>query len=366
MASKRLKKKHSKQLKSCPLCGDLLPAGSSEYVIGKTGRAVCLRCLKVSRTILELPEIEHKSPRSTSVMSPQSMIEELNKSIVGQENAKQAVSVLLWKQMLRAQGVNVPKSGLLLYGPTGCGKTALVREAARIADIPFLAADATTLTEAGYRGRDAQDIIVDLVERHGLDRAKYAVIFLDEVDKLAADRQNEHRASYSRGTQHSLLKLIEGTEVRADGTMFSTENIVFVYGGAFTALREERSLNRVHRSIGFERTVSYERTLNQELVPNDFIRYGMEAELMGRIGRCVPLHPLATDDLRRILTASNLSVYRQYQRFFESYGQPLEMSESEIETLIGKALDRGMGARGLNALVEEWVEPKLLQLTKGA
>ena len=362
MAGKRFRKKRNKEWKLCPLCGEPLPQGSDERVVGKTGRAVCANCLQVSKRILDMPRKTPHKAEGCALVTPQEMIQKLDRAIIGQEQAKRAVALAMWKQQLRVNGEPLPNTGLLLYGPTGCGKTALIREAARIAGLPFLSFDATTLSEAGYRGRDAKDMVVDLVEQCGADRARHGVIFLDEVDKLAALRGNEYRAVYSRGTQHSLLKLIEGATVRVNGHPFSTENILFLFGGAFSGLRKHEGSQNL---IGFERVV-FEPEEAPELTVDDFVGYGMEPELMGRIGRCVPLRALGAEELRRILLESELSVFRSYQKLFHSHGIPLELDDGEIDELVAKALRRHTGARGLNAMVEEWLEPKLLQLSEGA
>jgi len=365
MASKRLKKKHAKEWLLCPLCGRKLPQDVSLRVVGQTGRAVCSDCLTVSKYILNAPRPHPKAEADPGhILIPKEIMEQLDRAIIGQEEAKRAVAIAFWKQQLRARGVEIPAGNLLLYGPTGCGKTALVREAARIVGIPFLTFDATTLTEAGYRGRSANDMVIDLTERCGREKAAYGVIFVDEIDKLAATADNIHRASYNRGTQHSLLKLIEGSDITVDGEAFSTAGILFCFGGAFSGLRKELEEVTSKRSIGFEREeVSVHPT--QERITNDaFIRYGMEPEVMGRIGRCVPLKGLTADDLRRILLQSELSVYRQYQAFFRQQGTKLELDGTRLDDLIQKAMEMNTGARGLNSLVEEWVEPYLLRLSE--
>ena len=287
--------------------------------------------------------------------TPRQLITQLDRSIIGQDQAKRAVSIALWKQMLRVKGVDLPNPGLLLYGPTGCGKTALAREAAKAAGLPFIVYDSTTLTEAGYKGNSAEDIIKTLKNSYpGQDISK-AVIFLDEIDKLAA-KGNETRQQYNRGTQHSLLKLIEGTDVEG----ISTQHMLFLFSGAFTGIGTKE---KICRAIGFNRLEESSEMCN-EIHPSDFISYGMEPELMGRICRCVPLSPLTEEDLRRILLESNLSHFRKYQTFFQSHNREFLFSEEDQNTLIQETLSRGLGARGLNALVEEWAEEKLIELSE--
>lgn len=358
MANKRQKKKQFKAIGSCALCGRPLPRERDQRVVGNTGRGVCAECLFVARRITVSPTEKKAKPTTEEILTPQMLMERLDKAIIGQERAKRAVVVSLWKQQLRAKGYDIPNPGLLLFGPTGCGKTALAREAAKAAGLPFVVCDATTLSETGYKGKSATDIIEDLKSRYDGD-VSCAVVYLDEIDKLSA-RGNETRKEYSRGTQHSLLKLVEGTEV--DG--ISTERMLFLFSGAFTAIKTRQD-RRTCRAIGFDREeIVAEEESEREPIPADFIAYGMEAELMGRISRCVPVRPLTEDDLRRILRESNLSHFRKYQMFFQSRGAKLELDEEAQEHLIRKTLEQGLGARGLNALLEEWVEPKLLELAE--
>jgi len=301
------------------------------------------------------------------ILTPQEIMEELDKCIIGQEKAKRAVSIALWKQQLRANGEDVPRTNLLLYGPTGCGKTALVQEAAKIVGLPYIAYDATTLSEAGYRGNDAQDMITTLQSRHGdHPKLKYGIVFLDEVDKLAG-HGSEVRNAYNRGTQHTLLKLIEGMDITTDKGVVSTRDLLFIFGGAFTGIRKQKEKSLPHISpIGFVREQG-EQVLHDDLTvtTEDFVRYGMEAELMGRVGQQIPLEALGADDLKKILLDSRLSLYRQYQRFFLQHGVQLEFTSAKVDELVNQALALGTGARALNALVEESVEPLLLHLAAG-
>ena len=345
---------------SCELCGKPVDLALHNYVSGATGKAVCGTCLKVSQTILPSVEQVSVADNGNSILTPQQIMAELDKSIIGQTRAKRAVAVALWKQQLRANGdSSVPRTNLLLYGPTGCGKTALIREAARIAGLPFLNFDATTLTEAGYRGRDALDIVQDLEDRFGEHpHLVHSVVFLDEIDKLAA-KGSEIRTQYSRGTQHSLLKLVEGTEAGH----LSTNSMLFIFSGSFTGLAARKNEPQT-RPIGFEKATSATGNTAPEISVSDFVQFGMEPELMGRVGQYVPLEPLSAEDLECILLESELSLYRQYQRFFLAHGIRFEFSGKRIRELVQGALARGTGARGLNNLVEEAVEPVLLRLAE--
>ena len=196
MSNKRQKKKAAR-LNNCALCGRTLPKERGRRVVGRTGLGVCDKCLRVGLKLTEPLKNAPEWMESGNVLTPQQLMERLDRAIIGQERAKRAVSVALWKQQLRAKGCDIPNPGLLLYGPTGCGKTALVREAANAANLPFIIYDATTLTETGYKGNNVVDIIKDLKSRGDGD-IRHAVVYLDEIDKLAG-RGNESRREYSRG-----------------------------------------------------------------------------------------------------------------------------------------------------------------------
>lgn len=366
-------KKKKRQLlgpQQCALCGKRMNSTDPGCIVGATGSLVCAGCLHISKKILEaskenMPDtLEH----TTSILTPQEIVDELDRSIIGQENAKRAVAVALWKQQLRAEGdSNVPRTNLLLYGPTGCGKTALVQEAAKIVGLPFIVYDATTLTEAGYRGNDAQDIVAKLLSLYEAHpKLNYGIILLDEVDKLAA-QGSEARTAYNRGTQYSLLKILEGIDVSTDKGTFSTKNMLFIFGGAFSGIREmNRQTHIPPNPIGFMReNVRFEQNDVPVVSMESFIQYGMDPELMGRVGQQVALEALHAEELKKILLDSQISLYRQYQRFFLQHGVELEFTSARIEELVEQAMVLGTGARALNMLVEVAVEPLLFHLAAG-
>ena len=291
--------------------------------------------------------------------TPQYIVQELDKAIIGQEQAKSAVALAIWKQRLRANGdTTVPRTNLLLYGPGGCGKTAIIREAARIAGLPFLTVDATGITETGYRGKNAADIVADLLagfREHPYVR--HAAVFIDEVDKTSA-HGSDWRQAYCQGTQHALLKLVEGLEITAEGMTINTADLLFLFGGAFGRMWEEQ---RRAAPIGFVRNESPRPTVTR-CTAEDFCAYGMERELMGRIGRFVPVEQLTTEQMKRILTESSLSAFVKYKKFFRAHKIRLKLPDELVEQLAREAVTQGTGARGLDGAVEALVQPLLYAL----
>lgn len=354
------KKKQSPPVPRCALCKGAINLPDNNYVVGTTGKMVCRDCLQTSFYLLEAPDT---SPEvSASALTPQRIIQELDKAIIGQEKAKEAVALAVWKQLLRANGdTTVPRTNLLLYGPSGCGKTAIIREAAKIAGLPFLTVDATGITETGYRGKNAADIITDLLagfKEH--PHVRHAIIFIDEVDKLTA-YGGDWRQAYCQGTQHALLKLVEGLEVTADNMSINTADLLFLFGGAFGRMLDEQ---RFANSIGFvwdepSRPAALQRTAE------DFCVYGMERELMGRIGRFVPVEQLTAEELKRILTESNLSAFVRYKKFFRAHKVRLKLPDELVAQLAHEAVAQGTGARGLDGAVESLVQPLLYALAEG-
>ena len=356
------KKKQSPPVPRCALCKGFINILDNDYVVGSTGRMVCRGCLEMSFHILEASKGTEKENVSAPSITPQYIVQEVDKAIIGQEQAKSAVALAVWKQMLRANGDNfVPRTNLLLYGPSGCGKTAIIREAARIAGLPFLAVDATGITETGYRGKNAADIVTDLLTGFkGHPHVRHAIIFIDEVDKLSAHGA-DWRQAYCQGTQHALLKLVEGMEVTVDGMTINTTDLLFLFGGAFGRMREER---KCAAPIGFVRSEPSCPSVTQHTA-EDFCAYGMERELMGRIVRFVPVEQLTTEQMKRILTESSLSAFVKYKKFFRAHKVRLKLPDELVEQLACESVAQGTGARGLDGAVEALVQPLLYALAEG-
>ena len=356
------KKKQSPPVPRCALCKGFINILDNDYVVGSTGRMVCRGCLEMSFHILEASKETEKENVSAPSITPQYIVQEVNKAIIGQEQAKSAVALAVWKQMLRANGDNfVPRTNLLLYGPSGCGKTAIIREAARIAGLPFLAVDATGITETDYRGKNAADIVTDLLTGFkGHPHVRHAIIFIDEVDKLSAHGA-DWRQAYCQGTQHALLKLVEGMEVTVDGMTINTTDLLVLFGGAFARMREER---KCAAPIVFVRSEPSCPSVTQHTA-EDFCAYGMERELMGRIGRFVPVEQLTTEQMKRILTESSLSAFVKYKKFFRAHKVRLKLPDELVEQLACESVAQGTGARGLDGAVEALVQPLLYALAEG-
>lgn len=356
------KKKQSPPVPRCALCKGFINILDNDYVVGSTGRMVCRGCLEMSFHILEASKETEKEGVSAPSITPQYIVQEVNKAIIGQKQAKSAVALAVWKQMLRANGDNaVPRTNLLLYGPSGCGKTAIIREAARIAGLPFLAVDATGINETGYRGKNAADIVTDLLTGFkGHPHVRHAIIFIDEVDKLSAHGA-DWRQAYCQGTQHALLKLVEGMEVTVDGMTINSTDLLFLFGGAFGRMQEAR---KCAAPIGFVRSKPFCPSVTQHTA-EDFCAYGMERELMGRIGRFVPVEQLTTEQMKRILTESSLSAFVKYKKFFRAHKVRLKLPDELVEQLACESVAQGTGARGLDGAVEALVQPLLYALAEG-
>lgn len=357
MASKRIQKKRWKQAGGvllCTMCGKPLWPDRRNFVTGRYG-AVCHSCLQLSCRLERLGQTEQHVRHSSGVVLPQELIRKLDRTVAGQTDAKQAVAIAVWKQQLRAAGEkDVPVGHVLLYGPSGCGKTMLAQRASSLVDLPCCLFDATTLSETGYRGRDAMDILKDYIAAsEGHKNREWGVVILDEVDKLAA-RGGDSRQAYCRGTQHSLLKLLEG--VTCEG--IDSANLLFLLCGAFHGLYDQK----VATPIGFYREREEDSCV---ITPESFVEFGMERELMGRVPGLAKIHPMTVDDLVHILLNKQNSVYETYRKFFAVRGVALKLSEQAARDIAHRALARGTGARALQAEMDEVMEPMVLKLASG-
>jgi ATP-dependent Clp protease ATP-binding subunit ClpX len=294
------------------------------------------------------------------IKSPRQIYDELSRYMIGQEAAKKAVSVALFGHYQRISGKGAPtKSNILLYGPTGCGKTYLAELAAQLLDVPFIVVDATQYTETGYTGKDIEDMFKVLYKAAGRDEKKAArgIIFVDELDKLAGldeSASRQQRDVSGQGVQEGLLKAMEGGDY--PGRPFSSQNVLFMAGGAFSQMDR---ICREHKEMGFLAKPWRERSA----VPSveDFVRFGMLPELMGRFQVTAGLHPLSEADLEKILAKPANSLVSQYQKAFAEQGITLDFAPEALKTVAARAAKLGTGARGLKAELERTVGPLMFE-----
>ncbi len=349
-------------------------------LIAGPGVYICDQCIELCQEVLEE---ENKGPaarrpRTNAVPSPQAIWDSLNQYVVGQDQAKKVLAVAVYNHYKRINNaretsdVELQKSNVLLVGPTGCGKTLLAQTLAKILDVPFSIADATSLTEAGYVGEDVENILLRLIQAADFDiaRAERGIIYIDEIDKITrkSDNPSITRDVSGAGVQQALLKILEGTIANVppqggrkhphqDFIQINTGNILFICGGAFEGLERLIEQRVGHRTIGFSSDPGGKRTkestqILQQLQAQDLLRYGLIPEFVGRLPIVVALQSLDEDDITRILTEPKNAFVKQYQKFFALDDVELVFEEAALRAIASQALALGTGARGLKSILE--------------